>query len=133
MAENLYELFIHIDNSTSVNLYALIGSTGILLIDSGYSSTTDLVTEELKKITDKPVEYLINTHSNGDHTGGNAQIGANARIIAHLETRRQLVKESQLPLEGLPEITFRDSLTIWFNNEEELKAASICWRRTLRF
>ena len=29
---------------------------------------------ELKKITNQPVKYVINTHHHGDHSGGNAKM-----------------------------------------------------------
>ncbi|MCX6226024.1 MAG: MBL fold metallo-hydrolase, partial [Bacteroidia bacterium] len=118
VAENLYELFIHIDNSNSVNVFALVGTSGILLIDTGYSFSTDLIREELKKITDKKIVYIINTHFNGDHTDGNALLGQDACIIAHRESFSRLATNTQFAAEGLPDITFQDSLTIWFNNEE---------------
>jgi len=90
----------------------------ILLIDSGYSFSTDLIREELKKITDKKIVYIINTHFNGDHTDGNALLGQDACIIAHRECFSRLATNTQFAAEGLPDITFQDSLTIWFNNEE---------------
>jgi len=118
LAENLYEFFIYIDNPNSVNVFAFIGADGILLIDAGFANTADLLKEELKKISDKEIRYLINTHFNDDHTDGNAFLGKDAFIVAHRETRNQLAKNTNFPPEGLPDITFQDSLTIWFNNEE---------------
>lgn len=118
LSENLYKFFIYFDINNSVNTFAFIGSDGILLIDAGFYSTTNLLRDELTKISDKKITYLINTHYDGDHTGGNAIIGFDASILAHQECRNMLIKISRFPSNGLPNITFQDSAKIFFNDEE---------------
>lgn len=50
----------------------IIGKTGVIVIDSNISSDyTREVLAALRKITDKPVKYVINTHWHEDHIIGN--------------------------------------------------------------
>ena len=53
------------------NCIAIIGDTSIIMIDTLDSDLrANIVKEELKKITDKPVKTIIYTHGHPDHRGG---------------------------------------------------------------
>jgi hypothetical protein len=53
----------------------------------------DDIMANVKKLTDKPVKYLLNTHQHGDHTGSNAKMIANGvEIIIHKNARANMVK-----------------------------------------
>ena len=45
---------------------------GVLMVDTGSAAMTDRVVAELRKLTAKPVRYLVNTSADPDHVGGNA-------------------------------------------------------------
>jgi cyclase len=47
------------------------GKDGYTVIDSQFPDQSKHLIDELKKMNDKPIAYLINTHHHGDHTGGN--------------------------------------------------------------
>lgn len=51
-----------------VRCFLIVGEENALLIDSGFG--TGNIANYIKKVTDKPVK-LINTHTDGDHTGCN--------------------------------------------------------------
>jgi cyclase len=116
IAENIYQLSLY--NGIPVNAYALVGPDGVLLVDAGFSATTELVRSELKKISNKGIRYIINTHSDGDHTGGNAALGQGAMIIAHASCRREMQAFGIAPVNALPVLTFQDSTTLYFGSEE---------------
>jgi len=62
---------------------AYIGDNGILVIDAKMDiASVDQTIAELKKITDKPILYLVNTHSDGDHINGNRFFPESTTIIA---------------------------------------------------
>jgi cyclase len=44
---------------------------GYAVIDSQFPDPAKHLMEELKKMKEQPIRYLINTHHHGDHTGGN--------------------------------------------------------------
>jgi glyoxylase-like metal-dependent hydrolase (beta-lactamase superfamily II) len=68
--------------------------------------------EEIRKVTDKPVKYLIYSHHHYDHiAGGQAFKDAGARIIAHkrAKERLQAIKDPHTPL---PDEVFEKSRTL---------------------
>jgi len=100
-----------IRSGASGNVTVIVAGDSVLLIDSKFAMEHDGVMAQLKKITDKPVRYVINTHLHGDHTGGNAAMQAlRAEVIASQNARR-IMTETQT--EGLPNIVLDDYLRIY--------------------
>lgn len=67
----------------------IVGSNGVAVVDTFVSAAPakDLLAE-IRKITNLPVRYVINTHYHLDHTGGNAAYAeAGATILAHRNLR----------------------------------------------
>jgi glyoxylase-like metal-dependent hydrolase (beta-lactamase superfamily II) len=101
-----------IRSGASGNVTVIVGDNDVLLIDDKFAMDHDGIMEQLRKITDKPIRYVINTHMHGDHSGGNAAMQAlNADVIAHANAR-YIMAETQT--EGLPNITIDDHLRIYF-------------------
>lgn len=57
------------------NIAVQIGNEGVLVVDTGLSQHADKVLAAIRKLSDKPIRYVINTHVHPDHTGGNEAIG----------------------------------------------------------
>lgn len=53
------------------NITAQVGDDGVVLVDTGTTENADKVVAAVRKITDKPIRYIINTHAHPDHVGGN--------------------------------------------------------------
>jgi glyoxylase-like metal-dependent hydrolase (beta-lactamase superfamily II) len=53
------------------NVAVQIGEDGVLLVDTGSARMTDQVQAAIRKLSDKPVRYILNTHYHPDQTGGN--------------------------------------------------------------
>ena len=99
------------------NIGVSVGPDGILLVDDQFAPLAEKIRNALKELSDEPLRFLINTHFHGDHTGGNVVFGKEAPIISHTNVRKRLQMESPSK-EGLPVVTFDDSLSIHFNGEE---------------
>lgn len=108
------------------NIGVSVGEDGIVLVDDEFAPLADKIKAALKGITDKPVKFVLNTHFHGDHTGGNAEFGSDAPIIAHENVRKRL-KEGGTVLGGevkpapkgaLPVITFNDRASVHLNGED---------------
>ena len=112
------------------NIGLSVGDDGVLLIDSQFKQLTDKILSAINnRITDKSVKFLINTHWHQDHSGGNENFVKNgAIIIAHENVRERLNAEQFVdflnktfeasPLNALPTITYKDSITFYFNEDK---------------
>jgi glyoxylase-like metal-dependent hydrolase (beta-lactamase superfamily II) len=55
-----------------------IGDQGLILVDTGAAGASDRILAAIRRLSDKPIRYVINTTVDADHTGGNEAIGAKA-------------------------------------------------------
>src|SRR5215208_1011788 len=68
--------------------------------------------DEIKKVTDKPIRYLIYSHHHFDHiAGGKAFKDAGATVIAHRRAKERLAAIND-PHTVLPDATVDDKRTI---------------------
>jgi cyclase len=108
------------------NIGVSVGPDGILIVDDQFAPLAEKIRAALKALGDGKLKFVLNTHWHGDHTGGNAQFGTEATIVAHDNVRKRLASEQKIfgnkvpasPPEALPVITFGDSLSVHFNDEE---------------
>jgi len=104
------DLYVIHNDIVPGNTTALITNEGVLLVDDKFDVDHAGIMEQLKKVTDKPIKYVVNTHHHPDHTGGNAKMQAmNAVIVASEEARENMV-EGKLP--GQPNIAVERHATI---------------------
>ena len=59
---------------SGTNIVVQIGKTGVLLVDAPPPDAVPAVMMEIRKLTDKPVRYIVNTNGDADHVGGNASV-----------------------------------------------------------
>jgi glyoxylase-like metal-dependent hydrolase (beta-lactamase superfamily II) len=72
--------------------------------------------EEIRKVTDKPIKYLIYSHHHYDHiAGGKALKDAGAQVIAHVNVKNRLAPLAD-PNTVLPDETFDTAKTIKLGN-----------------
>jgi cyclase len=109
-------VFVLMGGPAQGNILVSAGSDGIFLVDTMYAPMHDKIMAALAKISDKPIRYVVNTHVHGDHTAGNAAMAKlGAVIISHDNMLKRMPAQ---PAEGLPVLTYSDSLTLHFNGEE---------------
>ena len=120
------------------NVTVQVGDDGVLIVDSMREESAEQLLGAVRRLSDKPIRYLINTHAHGDHVGGNAtlaQAGSNiaggnvlgaiedagetAKIIAHENMLITMsTAETPLPFEAWPTDTyFTDRKEVFFNGE----------------
>ena len=76
-----------------INSTVIVGDQGVILVDSGGTAEVGRhLAVAVRRITDKPVTHVVNTHHHGDHYLGNAAF-AGATFISS-ETCRSLVLET---------------------------------------
>jgi len=126
VAPGIYML-MGVGGFTGGNIGLSIGDDGVVMIDDSMPPLLDKMKVAIKKITDKPVDFLINTHVHGDHTGNNKSIGEDGtRIVAHENLRINMLtkglqsKEGHKPMPkaALPVITFSHAMSFHLNGED---------------
>ena len=63
------------------NIAAQIGPIGVILVDTGSTPMSDKVLTEIKRLTSRPIRYIINTSADADHAGGNERLSKAGQTI----------------------------------------------------
>jgi glyoxylase-like metal-dependent hydrolase (beta-lactamase superfamily II) len=124
LAEGVYMLI-----GAGGNIGISAGEDNVFLIDDQYAPLTDKIKAAVREISDKPIQFVINTHWHGDHTGGNEKLGDEGTVIvAHENVRKRLSTEQVIeffertvppsPPSALPVITFTRDVTFHLNAHE---------------
>lgn len=120
---------VHMIMGYGGNLGLFDAGDGYILIDDQFAPLTDKIKAVIKKIGDKPVKFVLNTHWHFDHTGGNEKFAKdNSVVIAQENVRKrmstdQFIKALNMPIkaspkEALPVITFKKGIKFHLNDEE---------------
>lgn len=102
------------------NVTALAGPEGILIIDSEEPRMVSRLAAALQSLGSGPVVRVINTHSHGDHRGGNGVFRAQgAEIMAHKATRKNIETDphDKASADDLPTVTVADGHAFTFNGQ----------------
>ena len=124
---NVYAVF-----GAGGNVTVQIGDEGVLMVDSGVAASASVLRAEVRKLSTRPIRFIINTHYHFDHVGGNAALqSSSAPIIAHDNVRKRLAIDTvagngnsvkfdsrAVPTQALPILTFDRSATVHLNGED---------------
>ena len=126
----------------SGNITVQTGPLGVLVVDTGTKALSEKVLATIRKLSDKPLRYIVNTDFHPEHTGGNETIaraggaedernirntpgdleGQIVKILAH----DNVLQRMNAPPPGQPEIPFisqpsdtyfGDNKDLFFNGE----------------
>jgi glyoxylase-like metal-dependent hydrolase (beta-lactamase superfamily II) len=107
--DNIYKIF-----GGGGNTLVVVQKDGVVLVDTKMPGNGPYIDEQVKKITDKPIKLIINTHSHPDHVGSNDYFREhypNVRIIMHEGAKEELSGPRGNP-KLLPTETYKDRMTI---------------------
>jgi glyoxylase-like metal-dependent hydrolase (beta-lactamase superfamily II) len=127
--KKIYDRLYEIVGGSGANGGAYIGDNGVLIIDAKMDkNSVDQILEGAKKITDKPIKYLVNTHSDGDHVRGNQYFPETVTIISHENCRKEFFHPGRdgTPSEWnkpelaafVPSLTFRDKMDVYLGSKK---------------
>jgi len=100
----------------------LVTDEGVIVTDPMNPKAAKLLQQEIRKITNKPVKYVVYSHNHHDHiSGGKIFKDQGATFIAHENTLKEM-KDHPDPMNPLPDITFAKEYTVKLGGRElELK------------
>jgi cyclase len=116
---------VHLLVGAGANVAVQVGSEGVLVVDTGASASREALLGAIRRLSDGPIRWIINTSSNRDHTGGNETVsqagmtvnGNPAAIISHENVLARMTAEER-PVTELPLNTFFESgRDFYFNGE----------------
>ncbi|NQV69981.1 MAG: MBL fold metallo-hydrolase [Pseudohongiella sp.] len=117
---------IYLLQGSGGNIGVSIGDDGTLIVDDQFAPLSNKIAAAIAELTDKPVNFVVNSHFHYDHSDGNVNFGrAGAYIVAQDNSRKRMESTQVLsgsgrvqePYDdiGLPKITFFDAMRFYFN------------------
>jgi cyclase len=128
------------------NIGVQVGEDGVVVVDSGSAESANSVVAAIKRITPKPIRYIINTSAGPDHVGGNAIVakagqtlftgnggaglatnflGGGASILSAEQVLTRMSgptgKPSPFPIEAWPTETFNQTRKYMYLNGEGIE------------
>ena len=122
------------EHKAGSNAGFVIGDDGVLVVDAFFTpEAAAALVGEIRRITPKPIRYVVNTHYHLDHTGGDQVLrDAGAVIIAHKNVRGW-VRVNNIALFGdritpelkariaalpLPDVATDKDLVVWLGSRK---------------
>lgn len=92
----------------------LLSKKGVVVVDSQFPQQSANLIADLKKRTEKPFKFLINTHHHGDHTGGNISFkDVVSNVVGHencLANHKRVAEQQKTSDKQLfADVTFTDT------------------------
>jgi cyclase len=82
------------------NITVQVGKEGVLLVDSGLAAMQSSVLAEIRKLSNGPILFIINTHMHPDHVGGNAAFAGFKQVLGGDSRNNARVEEQVLKIIG---------------------------------
>ena len=109
------DLFVIHNDFVPGNTTVLVTNQGVVLVDDKFEIDHENIMAQLKKITNQPVKYVINTHYHADHSGGNPKLqGLGAQVITSQQARDKMVEIKQ---PGMANVTLDNSLRLFLGGK----------------
>jgi cyclase len=123
------------------NITVQVGDEGVFVVDSGTGQLADKVIAEIRKLSDRPIQFIANTSFRSEHTGGNVKLrasgvdpsvqgsffslqfvdaGVGATIMAHQNAETRMV-EANTPSQGWPSDTYLEERRRTFHNGDAIE------------
>ena len=97
------------------NVAVRVTDDGVIIVDDKFPYSFDFITEQVSRVTDQPIKYVLNTHHHGDHAGSNADFLPSAEVIAHKNARANIIRNHQ---GGAPRVIFAEETSVFLGGAE---------------
>ena len=107
----------------------LAAPEGVLLMDTSVPQMAGKIDAAIKRLSDRPLRYIVNAHAHADHFGGNEALAKGGAVIIAQENVRKRMASGQYiaafnqtippsPPAALPMLTYADEMAIHLGGEE---------------
>ena len=128
---------IHLIAGAGDNIVVQTGEDGVVVVGAGDGKSTEAVLNAIRKLSDKPIRYILDTSGHPDEVGGNQKLAAagkqfgqattgglfneGAMIVAH---ENVMLRMANGPSEAWPAETFFSRIKTMFLNGEGIEIRS---------
>lgn len=112
VADNLYMI-----PGQGGNTAVWVTANGVLLVDTKLANNGQAILDQVKKVTDKPITHIINTHSHGDHNGSNDFFPSTVEIVAHENGIPRVREQFKAAPHGIPDRGYDDKMSLFRGDE----------------
>ena len=95
----------------------VVTDDGILVTDPQSTERAGPYLQEIRKISQAPIRYMVYSHNHGDHVSGGAVFGSDPVIIAHSNIIDHLGSSSTKDV-APPHVTFSEKLSVFLDDLE---------------
>jgi glyoxylase-like metal-dependent hydrolase (beta-lactamase superfamily II) len=95
----------------------VVTDDGILVTDPQSAERAGPYLQEIRKISQAPIRYMVYSHHHGDHVSGGAVFGSDPIIIAHSKIADHLGSSGSKDI-APPHVTFSDKLSVFLGDLE---------------
>jgi cyclase len=125
--QKITDRIYQINGGSGANGGVILCETGIVVIDSKMDeASVKQSLQAIRTLSQKPVIYLVNTHSDGDHIMGNRYFPESVTVVAQENCRDDFFKENfgrpsdwdepaNYPF--TPCITFKENMNLWLGKD----------------
>jgi len=144
---------IYLLAGAGANVTIQAGEQGIVLVDAGSAQLADQTLAAIRKISTRPIRYIIDTAMDADHTGGNEKLSSTgitvfgalfqgndldalpyAQLVAHENTYNRMSGlaggKRSAPQAGVPMDVYPGNLKKLFFNDEGIEIIHIASAHT---
>jgi glyoxylase-like metal-dependent hydrolase (beta-lactamase superfamily II) len=115
LMDGLYLLPGFDGNQSGGNVAVRVTPEGVIVVDDKFIDSFEFITDQVRRVTDLPIRYVLNTHHHFDHAGSNADFMRVAEVISHENARANIVRNGQT---GPPRVVFRDQTAVFIGGAE---------------
>jgi glyoxylase-like metal-dependent hydrolase (beta-lactamase superfamily II) len=102
LGDGIYMLEGQMLGSIGGNITVALAKDGIIMVDGQFAPLHDKIKDAISVISPLPIKYLINTHFDGDHTGGNEPFARDgAMVVSEVNVKTRLAAGTSNGLTGV--------------------------------